>query len=121
MATPGFEAPRFGHLLRHRASDLARRTQIGRGLNYAIGVPGVLNCVVLLELLSQRPVVVAGLALILLPLVYVTFRLYRLASAAQVPEDAGVLDSLSFFVVTWYGGAIRGGAIGGGCCRWFPG
>jgi hypothetical protein len=28
---------------------------------------------------------------------YVAFRWHRLASAAQVPEDAGALDSLSFY------------------------
>jgi hypothetical protein len=92
------EAPRVSAAyMRHRASDLARRTQIRKGLNYAIGVPGVIYIAwCCWRYFLHRPVMVAGLVLILLPLVYVTFRLHRLASAAQVPEDAGVLDSLSF-------------------------
>ena len=92
------EAPRVSAAyMRHRASDLARRTQIRRGLSYAIGVPGVLFIAWYCSRdFLHRPVMVTGLALILLPLVYVTFRLHRLASAAQVAEDAGVLDSLSF-------------------------
>lgn len=93
------EAPRVSAAyMRHRASDLARRTRIRRGLNYAIGVPGVIYigwCC--WRSFQHRPVMVAGLVLILLPLVYVAFRLHRPASAAQVPEDAGVLDSLSFY------------------------
>ena len=37
------EAPRVSAAyMRHRASDLARRTQIRNGLNYAIAVPGVI-------------------------------------------------------------------------------
>jgi hypothetical protein len=92
------EAPRVSAAyMRHRARDLARRTQIRRGVSYAIGVPGVLYIAwCCSRYFLHRPVMVAGLVLILLPLVYVTFRLHRLASAAQVPEDAGVLDSLSF-------------------------
>jgi hypothetical protein len=93
------EAPRVSAAyMRHRACDLARRTQIRKGLNYAIGVPGVIYIAwCCWRYFLHRPVMVAGLVLILLPLVYVTFRLHRLASAAQVPEDAGVLDSLSFY------------------------
>jgi hypothetical protein len=92
------EAPRVSAAyMRYRARDLARRTQIRRGVSYAIGVPGVLYIAwYCSRYFLHRPVMVAGLVLILLPLVYVTFRLQRLASAAQVPEDAGVLDSLSF-------------------------
>jgi len=92
------EAPRVSAAyMRHRASDLARRTQIRRGLNYAIAIPGVLYIAwCCSRYFLHRPVMVAGLVLILLPLAYVTFRSHRLASAAQVPEDAGVLDSLSF-------------------------
>jgi hypothetical protein len=92
------EAPRVSAAyMRHRASDLARRTQIRKGLNYAIGIPGVLYLAwCCWRDFQYRPVMVAGLVLILLPLVYVSFRLHRLASAAQVPQDAGVLDSLSF-------------------------
>jgi hypothetical protein len=92
------EAPRVSAAyMRHRASDLARRTQIRKRLNYAIAVPGVLYIAwCCWRYFLHRPVMVAGLVLILLPLVYVSFRLLRLASAAQVLEDAGVLDSLSF-------------------------
>lgn len=92
------EAPRISAAyMRHRASDLASRRQMRQGLNYAIGVPGVIYIAwCCWRYFPVRPVMVAGLVLVLLPLVYVTFRLRRLASAAQVPEDAGVLDSLSF-------------------------
>jgi hypothetical protein len=91
------EAPRVSAAyMRYRARDLARRTQIRRGVSYAIGVPGVLYIAWYCSRYFLHRPVMAGLVLILLPLVYVTFRLQRLASAAQVPEDAGVLDSLSF-------------------------
>ncbi|HEY3731727.1 MAG TPA: hypothetical protein VGL28_10770 [Steroidobacteraceae bacterium] len=92
------EAPRLSAAyMRHLASDLVRRRQIRRGLNYAIGVPGVLYIAwYCWRYYLHRPVMVAGLVLVLLPLVYLTFRLHRRASAARVPEDAGVLDSLSF-------------------------
>lgn len=92
------EAPRVSATyMRHRASDLARRTRIRIGMNYAIGVPGALYIAwCCWRYFLHRPVMVAGLVLILLPLAYATFRLHRLASAAQVPEDAGALDSLSF-------------------------
>jgi hypothetical protein len=92
------EAPRVSAAyMRHRARDLTRRRQIRRRLNYAIGVPGVLYIAwCCWRYFLHRPMMVAGLVLILLPLLYVTFRLHRLASAAQVPADAGVLDSLSF-------------------------
>jgi hypothetical protein len=92
------DAPRVSvAYMRHRASDLAYRRQIRRALTYAIAVPGVLYMAWYgWRYFSHRPVMVAGLVLILLPLVYVTFRLHRLAPAAQVPEDAGVLDSLNF-------------------------
>jgi hypothetical protein len=93
------EAPRVSAAyMRHRARDLARRTQIRNGSDYAIGVPGVLFIAWCgWRFYLHRPVMLAGLALTLLPLVYVAFRWHRLASAAQVPEDAGVLDSLSFY------------------------
>jgi cation transport ATPase len=39
----------------------------------------------------------AGPALWVLACMYVAFRWHRRASAPQVPEDAGVLDSLSFY------------------------
>lgn len=93
------EAPRVSAAyVRHRASDLARRTQIHKGLNYALGVPGVLYIAwCCWRYFLHLPLMVAGLALTVLPLVYVTFRWHRLASAAQVPENAGVLDSLSLY------------------------
>ena len=93
------EAPRVSAAyMRHRASDLARRTQIRKGLEYVIGFPGVLYIAwCCWRYFLHLPVMVAGLALTLLPLVYVTFRQHRRASAAHVPEDAGVLDSLSFY------------------------
>lgn len=93
------EAPRVSAAyMRHRAHDLARRTQIRNGSAYVIGFP----CVLVIAWCCWRyflhlPVMVAGLALTLLPLVYVTFRQHRRASAAQVPEDAGALDSLRFY------------------------
>ncbi len=92
------EAPRVSAAyMRHRARELARRTQIRRGLTYAISVPCFLYIALCCwRYFPHRPGMVAGLVLILLPLVYVTFRWRSLASAAQVPEDAGVLDSLSF-------------------------
>jgi hypothetical protein len=93
------EAPRVSAAyIRHRARDLARRTRIRNGSEYAIGVLGVLVIAwCCWRYYLHRPVMLAGLALTLLPLVYVAFRWHRLASAAQVPEDAGVLDSLSFY------------------------
>jgi hypothetical protein len=93
------EAPRVSAAyMRHRASDLARRTQIRNRSEYAIGVPGVLFIAwCCWRYFLHRPVMLAGLALTVLPLVYVAFRWHRLASAAQVPEDAGVLDSLRFY------------------------
>ena len=93
------EAPRVSAAyLRHRARDLARRAQIRTGSTYAIGIPGVLFIVwCCWRYYLHRPVMLAGLALTLLPLVYIEFRWHRLASAAHVPEDAGVLDSLSFY------------------------
>jgi len=93
------EAPRVSAAyMRHRARDLARRTQIRKGLKYVIGVPGVLYIAWWCwRYLLHRPVMVAGLALTLMALVYVALRWHRLASAVQVPEDAGALDSLSFY------------------------
>ncbi len=92
------EAPRVSAAyMRHRASDLARRTRIRKGVSYAIGVPGVLYIAwYCWRYFPQRPMMAAGLVLILLPLVYIILRLHRFASPAQVPEDAGVLDSLTF-------------------------
>jgi hypothetical protein len=93
------EAPRVSAAyMRHRARDLARRTQIRNGSNYAIAV----SCALFVawccwKYLLHRPVMVAGLTLCMLASVYLTFRWHRLSSAAQGPEDAGVLDSLSFY------------------------
>jgi hypothetical protein len=93
------EAPRVsGACMRDRARDLARRTQIRNGSNYA----GVLCCALFIawycwRYFLHRPVMVVGLALCMLAAIYLTFRWHRLASAAQGPEDAGVLDSLSFY------------------------
>jgi len=93
------EAPRVSAAyMRHRARDLARRTQIRNGSNYAVGV----SCALFVawycwRYLLHRPVMVAGLALCVLASVYLTFRWHRLASAAPGPGDAGVLDSLSFY------------------------
>ena len=93
------EAPRVSAAyVRHRARDLARRTQIRKGSAYAIGVPGVLYLAWFCwRSFLHHPVMVAGLALTTLASVYVAFRWHRLACAAQVPEDAGVLDSLSLY------------------------
>jgi Flp pilus assembly protein TadB len=84
--------------MRHRTRDLARRTQIRNGSNYV----GVLCCALFIawycwRYFLHRPVMVVGLAFFMLATVYLTFRWHRLASAAQGPEDAGVLDSLSFY------------------------
>ena len=92
------EAPRVSAAyIRYRANSLARRMRIRKAVNYGIGVPGVLYIAWWCwRHFLNHPLMVAGLALILLPLFYVTFR-WRLASSAQIPEDAGVLDSLSSY------------------------
>jgi len=93
------EAPRVSAAyMRHRARELARRTQIRNGSDYALGVLGSLffawyACSYLLH----RPLMFAACALGVIAIVYLSFRWHRLASAAQVPEDAGALDSLSFY------------------------
>ena len=93
------ETPRVSATyMRHRIRDLARRTQLRNGVEYAIGVLGALFIAWhSWSLFLHFPLFVAGLTLTLLALVYVTFRWHRLASAAQIPEDAGVLDSMSFY------------------------
>jgi len=93
------DAPRVSAAyMRHRARDLARRTQIRKGLAYVIGIPGVLYIAwYCWRYFRHMPMMVAGLALTVVPLVYVSCRRHRRASAAQVPEDAGALDSLSFY------------------------
>jgi hypothetical protein len=84
--------------MRHLASDLALRTRIRRDSSYAIGVLGVLYLAwYSWRHLQHRPVMVAGLTLTMLALIYMAFRRRRLAFAAQVPEDAGALDSWSFY------------------------
>jgi hypothetical protein len=95
----GLEAPRMSAAyIRLRAHDLARGMQIRIGLEYCIGIPGVLfiawSCWMYF---MHRPVMLAGLALTLLAVAYTAFRLRPFASPVPVPEDAGVLDSLSFY------------------------
>jgi hypothetical protein len=113
------EAPRVSAAyMRHRARDLARRTQFRNGSGYAIGVPGVLFIAwCCWRYFQHRPVMLAGLALTLLALVYIGFRWHRLAFTAPVPEDAGVLDSLSFYrrELQWQRDARRGNWR-----RWLP-
>jgi hypothetical protein len=92
------EAPRVSSAyMRHRARDLARRTQIRKALKYVVSVPGVLYIAwCCSRYFPHRPVMSAGLAFTLLALVYIAVRWRRLAAAELFPEDAGVLDSLSF-------------------------
>ena len=93
------DAPRVSAAyMRHRAGDLARRAQLRRGLSYAVGVLGGLYLVwYSWRHLLRRPVMIAGLSLTMLALMYVAVRKHRLGPAAQVPQDAGALDSLSFY------------------------
>jgi 6-bladed beta-propeller len=84
--------------MRHRARDLARHTQIRIASDYAILVMGSLFMAwCSWRYLLHRPVMVAGITLTVLASAYVAFRKHRLAPAAHVPEDAGALDSLSFY------------------------
>ena len=93
------EAPRVSAAyMRLRSLDLARRTQIRNGLNCVIGAP----CVLFVtwcswRYLQHRPIMVVGLALCVLASVYLTFRWHRVTSASKAPDDAGVLDSLTFY------------------------
>jgi MFS family permease len=96
------EAPRVSAAyMRHRARDLASRTRIRNGSNYAGGV----LCALFLAWCGwrypghflHRPVMITGLALGVLASVYLLFRWHHLASAAKGPEDAGVIDSVSFY------------------------
>ena len=96
------EAPRVSAAyIRHRARDLASRTQIRNGSNYAIGVLGALFMAWCIWKYPghflHRPVMITGLALCVLASVYLLFRWHHLASAAKGPEDAGVIDSVSFY------------------------
>ena len=94
------EAPRVSAAyMRHRTRDLARRTRIRKGSVYAIVFLGTLFFAwsSWRYLLLHRPLMSAGPALWVLACVYVAFRWHRRASAPQGPEDAGVLDSLSFY------------------------
>lgn len=96
------EAPRVSAAyMRHRARDLASRTQIRNGSNYAIGVLCALFmawcCWRYPENFLHRPVMIAGLSLCVLASVYLFFRWHHLVSAAQGPQDAGVVDSVSFY------------------------
>jgi hypothetical protein len=98
----GLEAPRVSAAyMRHRASDLARRTRIRNRSNYAIGVLGALFMAWCFwkypEKFLHRPLMIAGLALCALASVYLLVRWHHLTSAAQGSEDAGLLDSLTFY------------------------
>lgn len=93
------DAPRVSAAyMRYCARDLARRTQIRIGSEYAIVVLGALFMAWFSwKHLLHRPVMVAGLTLTLLASIYVVVREHRLAPTAQVPQDAGAIDSLSFY------------------------
>jgi hypothetical protein len=93
------DAPRVSAAyIRHRARDLARRTRIRNGSDYAVGVLGTLFFAwSAWKYLLHRPLMLAAIALGVLAIVYLSILWHRLASAAQVPEDAGVVDSLSFY------------------------
>jgi hypothetical protein len=93
------DAPRVSAAyMRHRARHLARRAQIRIGSEYAIVVLGALLMAWFSwKHLLHRPVMLAGLTLTLLAAIYVAVHERRLAPAAQVPQDAGAIDSLSFY------------------------
>jgi hypothetical protein len=94
------EAPRVSAAyMRYRTRDLVRRTRIRKGSGYAIVFLGTLFFAwsSWRYLLLHRPLMSAAPALWVLACVYFVFRWHRRASAPQVPEDAGVLDSLSFY------------------------
>ncbi len=85
--------------MRHREHDLARRTQIRRRSVYAI----VFLCTLFFVwsswkyFLLHRLLMSAAPALWAVACMYFGFRWLRRASVPQSPEDAGVLDSLSFY------------------------
>jgi len=95
----GLDAPRVSAAyMRHRAGDLARRTQVRISFDYAmLALSALFMAWCSWRYFLHRPVMVAGLALVVLASVYVALRKHHLAPAAQVPQDAGALDSLSFY------------------------
>jgi cation transport ATPase len=94
------EAPRVSAAyMRYRTRDLARRRRIRRGSVHILVFLATLFFAwsSWRYLLLHRPLMSAGPALWVLACVYLTFHWHRRASASQGPEDAGVLDSLSFY------------------------